>query len=267
MGLFDFLKKKETEEVNETAENSGGILLAMPLFTNGNRHNIDAVVNELKTNWELNVSSEAATDDSAILMVNGMMVAVAFMPATIPGDDLENAAQYAYNWENAVEEMKQTDGHTIVSVMGGSASTVEKYKILSKVLCSILTTSESIGIYQGSQTLLLKKDQYLDYASSIKNDDIPVPLWMYIGIRTSEKGNSVYTYGLKEFGKSEMEVVDSQMNLGEIYNFILNICSYVIKSDVTFRDGETLGYTAEQKIEITLSKGIFLEGETLKLKM
>lgn len=264
MGLFDIFKKKD--EVNES-ESSDRVLLAMPLFVNGNRYSITAVVDELRTKWQLNVSDEEDTDDSAVLIINGMMVAIAYMPAQIPWGDLESTAQYAYNWKDALEELKHTDGHAIVSVMGGSASKVEKYKILSKVLCAILSTSESIGVYQGSQTLLLKKDQYLDYEEALLNDEMALPLWIYIGLRPSENGNSIYTYGLKEFGKLEMEVVDSNMELGEIYNFILNICSYVIKSNVTFKDGETLGYTAEQKIEISLSKGVFLEGETLKLKM
>jgi hypothetical protein len=41
----------------------------------------------------------------------------------------------------------------------------------------------------------------------------------------------------------------------------------VIDSDVTFNNGETFGYTAEQKIKITKSKGKFVEGETLKLAL
>ncbi|MNY58126.1 hypothetical protein D3C86_1944270 [compost metagenome] len=53
----------------------------------------------------------------------------------------------------------------------------------------------------------------------------------------------------------------------ELYGFILNITSYIINSNITFKDGETLGYTEDQKIKITSSKGQFVEGQTLKLEM
>jgi hypothetical protein len=57
------------------------------------------------------------------------------------------------------------------------------------------------------------------------------------------------------------------MTLEEIYDLLLNICSYVIKGDVTFQSGQTLGFTAEQKIKITKSQGIFTQGQTFKLEI
>lgn len=64
-----------------------------------------------------------------------------------------------------------------------------------------------------------------------------------------------------------MEVINSKLNIEELYNFVSNIATYVINSNVTFKDGETLGYTEDQKINITSSKGQFVEGQTLKLEM
>lgn len=163
--------------------------------------------------------------------------------------------------------MEQTDGHAIVSIMSGTKSTIERYQILSKVLCSILFTSESIRIYQGNQTLLIPKNQYLYYFETIKNERIPVPLWIYIGIRPTEQGNSIYTYGMKDFNKLEMEIINSKLEMEELYNYVLNISSYVIQNNIAFKSGETLGYTENQKILITTSKGIFVEGTTLKFEM
>ncbi|THU38503.1 DUF4261 domain-containing protein [Niastella caeni] len=39
------------------------------------------------------------------------------------------------------------------------------------------------------------------------------------------------------------------------------------RSDVNFKDGETIGYTEDQKIKITSSKGVFVDGESFKLEM
>jgi hypothetical protein len=100
----------------------------------------------------------------------------------------------------------------------------------------------------------------------LKNDEIPINLWVYIGLRESDEGNSIYTYGLNKFGKHEMEIINSKLSLEELYNFISNICAYVISSNVTFKAGEALGYTAHQKIKITLSTGRFVDGQTMKLE-
>ena len=73
---------------------------------------------------------------------------------------------------------------------------------------------------------------------------------------------------MSEFDKSEMEIVDSNMKMGDLYDFLLNTIHYVLDQDVTLKDGETLGYTENQKIKITRSKAVYLEGgKTLKFEM
>ncbi|MNL84106.1 hypothetical protein D3C87_2119600 [compost metagenome] len=64
-----------------------------------------------------------------------------------------------------------------------------------------------------------------------------------------------------------MEIQKSPQDLAELFNFFSNIISYVINNDVTLRNGETLGYTEDQKIKITASQGMFVEGQTLRLEI
>lgn len=262
MGLFNFFKKEKTNL--EKKENS--ILLAMPMFNNNERYDINAVIENLKTFWELTICDFTGDDNSAVFKIEGEIVALAYMSAPIPWEDIQGTAQYAYNWQTAIEDLENHNGHAIVSIMSSQKSPKERFAILSKLLCSILSTSNAIGVYQGSQTLLISKSEYLDNIEEIQQGT-PLALWIYIGIRPSEQGNSIYTYGLTEFAKQEMEVINSKLHIEELYNFISNISAYVINSNVTFKNGETLGYTEEQKIKITSSDGQFVEGQTLKLDM
>lgn len=263
MGIFSFFKKEKT--ILEKNKNS--ILLAMPMFNNSERYNINTVIENLKTFWNLTISDFTGDDNSAVFKIDGEMVALAYMPAPIPSEDIQGTAQYAYNWQTAAEDLKNHNGHAIVSIISSQKNQKERFTILSKLLCSILSTSNAIGIYQGSQSLLISKSQYLENIDEIKQQGIPLALWIYIGIRPSEQGNSIYTYGLTEFAKQEMEVINSKLHIEELYDFISNISTYVINSNVIFKNGETLGYTENQKIKITSSKGQFVEGETLKLEM
>lgn len=263
MGIFDIFKKKEQPKEKQESN----ILLSMPMFVNGDRYELKAIFDNLKNYWSLNITNVEGDNESAILTIDGEKIAIAFMPVPIPMGDIEGTAQYAYNWTSVLEDLKDFTGHTIVSILSGTKPIKEKFILLSKVLHSILKTSNSIGVYQGSQSLLIPKQQYLESAETLKNEETPINLWVYIGIRKSEEGISLYTYGLNEFGKHEMEIINSKLSLEELYDFISNISAYVINSNVTFKNGETLGYTADQKIKISLSKGQFVDSQSFKLEM
>ena len=57
------------------------------------------------------------------------------------------------------------------------------------------------------------------------------------------------------------------MEGSEVYDFLLSILDYVLEQDVTLRHGETIGFTEEQKIKITESKAVYLDGNSLKLEL
>lgn len=264
MGFFSKFKKNNTEQ----AKNS--LILSMPLFNSTEDYLWNKVANDLKSYWHLNVTSQTDDEDGSIviLKIETETVALAFMPAPVPHTDLDEIIGFNYLWKNAKEEIGQHTNHAIVSVMESDTDDVERFKILTKINASILRTAESaIGIYQGSQTLLLPKNLYLDFADFLLDDDmLPIQLWVYIGIINGEK-NNIYTYGMKEFGKSEIEILDSPMDSDELYDFLIPVLNYILESDVTLKDGETIGFSKEQKINISKSKARYLDGDSLKFEL
>ncbi|MDN3583699.1 DUF4261 domain-containing protein [Mucilaginibacter flavus] len=251
--------------MSEVAENN--ILLAMPMFNNGGSFNVREVIDNLKSKWGLEVVNVEGDEHIITLDINGETVALAYMPVPIPLGDIEGIAQYAYNWPTAVDDLKYHTGHAIVSVMAGKKSVLERFKILSKVIGSVLIASDAVGLYDGNQSLLIPKSQYLANLEVLEYDDIPVSLWIYIGLQKRQAGNCVYTYGLKAFQKKEIEIIDSNLTLEELFDFLFSVVSYIIGSDITLKNGETIGLTADQKISVIVSKGRFVEGQSIKLKL
>jgi hypothetical protein len=98
------------------------------------------------------------------------------------------------------------------------------------------------------------------------DEELPLMNWIYFGLREEGGKKSGYTFGLKEFGFDELEILNSHHSIQEIQEMLFNISHYVILSNVTLEDGETIGVTVEQKIRIVRSKGVQLEGTTLKLE-
>ena len=72
---------------------------------------------------------------------------------------------------------------------------------------------------------------------------------------------------MKEFGKEEIEIIDSPMSRGDLHEFILPVLNYILAYDVTLKNGETIGFSEEQKIKITESKAVYLDGNSLKLEL
>ena len=115
----------------------------------------------------------------------------------------------------------------------------------------------------------LKEDWNLDYDFAKlydENDDFPIENIVYIGLYGDENNTvSGYTYGLEQFGKKELEIIKSLEEAEEVYNFLASISDYIITSDVVLNHGETIGFSEEQKIQISVSEGIAVDGETIKL--
>jgi hypothetical protein len=255
-----FWKKKKQDKPQDSK-----IILGMVFFQDANTFNIDSFSKDLLTLYGYNIQEPIGDDSSFVFTVEGEMIAIAHMPVPIPSGDIEGTAQYAYNWQTALEDTNEHKSHLIVSLMKGGQEQIKRFKIFTKVICSLLRTTNSIGVYQGNQSLLIPKEDYLSEAELMSDDYLPINLWIYFGLRTTDNGKSGYTYGLKEFNKTEMEVLDSPKSLEDIRGFLFNITHYVLDYDVTFKDGETCGLSEEERIPISISKGKFVDGNTLKL--
>jgi hypothetical protein len=244
---------------------SSGIILGMIMLKDIDSFDPANLSADFKSNYGKKISIPAGTDSTVSFSVDGETIAIAHMPVPIPFGDIEQSASLAYNWVNALKDISVHKSHLIVPVMQGTPNAITGFRIFTRVLSSLLRTTNSIGVYQGNQSLLIPKQDYLNEAALMDDDYLPLNLWLYFGLRTGERGNSGYTYGMKEFGKMEMEVVNVDMKLEDIRSFLFNVAHYVLKYDITLKDGETCGMSEKEKIAITLSRGIFVEGNTLKL--
>lgn len=107
---------------------------------------------------------------------------------------------------------------------------------------------------------------YLRCSGMLEEDMFPIYNLVWIGLYNSKKGLCAYTGGMRYFGYDEMEVLDSQADAETLQGFLSDIANYVITADVILRDGETIGFSEEQKLPITKSKGVAVEGDSLKIR-
>ena len=228
----------------------------------------DKFLKDLKEDWKitLDLSKEDESKEKDMLVgdINGIMVAVALMPAPIPNNEAVDNAKTNYRWKDAVKVAEEHKAHILVSLLG-EPNLVEGAKLYTKIISALTKQDNCTGI--NVLGTVLNPDMYRDFTKYYEeNDMFPVENMIFIGLYASkdEKINA-YTYGMEGFGKKEMEILSSSQSPEDVYYFLQSVADYVITSDVILQDGETIGFSAEQKIPISQSKGIAVNGITLKL--
>ena len=231
------------------------------------RFDAEKYVKDLKEDWNLDYDFEITQEDNTIIAdYNGMIMTASLMPAPIPDNEAVEQAKTNYRWEKAVEAAEKHKAHLLVSVINsGDVDNIEGAKHYVKLLANATKQEGCLGI--NILGTVIHPQMYYDFAKLYEeNDDFPIENIVYIGLYGDENNTvSGYTYGLEQFGKKELEIIKSLEEAEEVYNFLASISDYIITSDVVLNDGETIGFSEEQKIQISVSKGIALDGETIKL--
>ena len=224
-------------------------------------------VKDLKKDWGIDYDFEITHDNNTIIAdYNGMILTVSLMPAPIPDNEAIEQAKTNYRWDGAVEAAERHKAHLLVSVINrGDMDNIEGAKNYVKLLANATKQEGCLGI--NILGTVIHPQMYYDFAKLYdENDDFPIENIVYIGLYGDENNTvSGYTYGLEQFGKKELEIIKSSEEAEEVYNFLASISDYIITSDVVLNDGETIGFSEEQKIQISVSEGIALDGETIKL--
>lgn len=267
MGLLMASKKQAVAQPSQTPEPSAPVrlLLGMVLLEEPNSLNLEGFFTELKDRWHLDIKNTDAKDHIAVFDANGYDIAVAHMPFPVPGKEIQHAAKLSYLWKNADDEISRSKSHIVLTLTKPGNDPVAENLLYSKIASSLMNNSKSIGIYIGGRTLVLRKDFYQENLQSMSADDLPLFIWLYFGLIKENGKQFIYTYGLADFGKKEMEIIDSEHSNSELTELMFNMAHYVIASDVELQDGETIGMSAEQTLKISESTGRYLEGTTLKI--
>lgn len=223
-------------------------------------------IEDMKAEWDVDVPDEKPEENDVVYArVGDFTLVIGMMPAPVPDGAPEHFAHGNYMWREAVETVKRHKAHLLVCILGDNDDLLEKGRLYVMVSAAVLKQESAIAFYQ--EGAVYQPEMYLVCARMIKTNKFPLLNWVWFGLYNDGKMAGCYTYGMRRFGKEEMEVyvASEGADLNAIREFVLGIATYVIDSDVTLKDGETIGFTEEQKLPITLSKGILLEGNTLKI--
>ena len=245
-------------------DNSTGAFVASVLLSE-NKWDTRKLANDCITDWNIELPGNN-DGGSLVAMMGDITLVVALMPTPVPNEEAEYYASANYMWKNAVEAAKSHKAHILISVLGKDADLLEAGKLFTKVVSSCLKQDHAIAVY--TDGAVFQPQFYREVASFMQQDKDALPIldWVWFGVCRTDEYTGIYTYGMRKFGKEEMEVYATNANLNEVRDFLLDIVTYVLDSDVTLKDGDTIGFSEEQKLRVTLSDAVALGGKSLKLE-
>ena len=262
-GLEDDADEEETDHKGSFA---GSVLLSKAEWDK------EQLIRDLRKKWGI-VDEEPDegdedvenSDDAVVMRVGGMMLIVTLFHGHIPDNEAEINAENNYMWPEAVEVAKAHKAHIMVAVLGEEEKLLERGKLFTKVVAACCRQEYATGVYTSG--VVFEPRFYEGLADMIKEDELPIFNWVWFGLYRSEGGLNGYTYGMDVFGKEEMEVLNTDAEPEELRDFLASLASYVLACDVTLQDGETIGFSADDKHTITRSPGVSLPEEQMTLKI
>ena len=259
---------KRAEAKAEDESDHTGVFTGFVLLSKG-EWDKEQFIRDMKEKWDIAVDeydeSEEKGDDALVFEVGDMVAAVSLATYPIPNGEAELNAENNYMWEDAVKVTKEHRAHLMVAVLGKEEDLLEKGKLFTKLVAACCRQRYATGVYTSG--VVFEPRFYEGLADMIKEDELPIFNWVWFGLYRSEGGLNGYTYGMDVFGKEEMEVLNTDAEPEELRDFLASLASYVLACDVTLQDGETIGFSADDKHTITRSPGVSLPEEQMTLKI
>ena len=264
----------ESKEDEDEATDSKGLFFCCILL---DKIGFDkaALIKNLETQWGIVCNAEEGDNSNhwvikdksseALIVKQGKLFAIVGYNPRRLSENLEMAAYDNYMWEGAQAAPQNYKANITITIMGRKGDLMQRAKLFAKVTAACCSLKSASAVYIND--VLVQKDFYINAASLIKENELPLDCWIWFGIHKTKKGYSAYTYGLEAFGKDELEVLDADCDPNQLRNFLYDVAENIIKNDLTFKDGDIIGFSAEDEHAITRSEGVALRGlQTLKIE-
>ena len=256
----------DEEETDRKGSFAGSVLLSKAEWDK------EQLIRDLREEWGIvdeepdeGDEDDENSDDAVVMRVGGMMLIVTLFHGHIPDNEAEINAENNYMWPEAVEVAKAHKAHIMVAVLGEEEKLLERGKLFTKAMAVCCKQKYATGVYTSG--VVFEPRFYEGLANMLKEDELPIFNWVWFGLYRSEGGLNGYTYGMDVFGKEEMEVLNTDAEPEDLRDFLASLASYVLACDMTLQDGETIGFSADDKHTITRSPGVSLPEEQMTLKI
>jgi len=193
------------------------------------RYNFDQFIASFEKKWQ--IPFEPYIDEGSVgIITDGMVIGCALYNVPVADTALVSDARENIFWPEAETSVLKHKAHLRVAVTR-EGDPVACHILFTKVIYSLLGQNGVLGVYL--RPGYIEPSYYLKCAENLTAKKLPTELWVHIYVRGFEKdeGYSFKTAGLEKFGKKEIEITETKINLiDDYYNLREQVRKTIINS-------------------------------------
>jgi hypothetical protein len=194
------------------------------------------------------VSIVDSTDQVRVLKVGGCDVYLAMMPP-YPWSDLESLTKNSWHWKESGALLREHKAHILVTLPHAPDDPLERAMFLSRLTAAVVSSQECVGVYWMGPAIS-PAGMFLETVSeAAEGGHYPLLSWISFALVPEPSGVAVVTQGMDQLGHKEMEILADPGD-GDVIEYTLTMCDYVLKQGPILLHGQTIGRTASEKFPI-----------------
>jgi hypothetical protein len=216
------------------------------------------VFSALKTDWQITPSNASTTANNISFQVPNGQVECTLVKSPVAESDWYAFSTIAWLWKGATSEIKGHAAHLSIKFKANASVSVYQAELdFARIQASILQSqpNNAIGILMSDRYLLLDANLYKETMRNLPQGEVPAYLLVYFGMAEENKKSSGFTYGLFKFNLPEVEIIQSDRTVHEVHGVLVQSVSQLLSNGSLTNPNKTV------------SEGVFVQGQTLKIKI
>jgi hypothetical protein len=191
---------------------------------------------------------------SFVLPASGDVIMGMIIPAPMPVDAYQDAAETAFWWPEALQVAAQHQCHLIAACAWSGDTRLDAHIKHTVLIRGLLDQVPATAVLWGS--VLVSVDQFKGLFQALQTEKtVPVQLWVKIQLSLDGRGGTIAsTLGMGDFGLMEIECNPAPMPPDETAQFVENLAGYLIANGPVVADGHTIGKDTSERITVRHAK-------------
>ncbi len=231
------------------------------------QYDLPALLVRLQKEWQITPLEAPTVQEmkagNLVFEIPGAMITVEFLPTLIPEGEAVYAARHNADWADAVSIAENHKAHLMVAVLPLGMAPLEAGKVYVKLLSSCLAGEHAMAVYTSGT--VLEPGAYQRETQSMREGELPIHNWIYLGTYETEAGSNAYTVGMDAFGKDELEILGSRRSAEELKKFLFDVARHVLVEDITLHGEALVGFAGDEGLQIQRRDGVMVEGHSIQI--
>jgi hypothetical protein len=249
---------------------SGNPFLALVALRGMEGPSLEAVANRLQTLWPDAPPLSGISRRGAVntFQFGAFAVALTHFPQPIPWQYIEGPCDCAWYWPEATATMRAHESHVLIHLLDRESRPLARAEALTQLLAATVQAGDALGVFWGPGRVVHPAQAFVELASSMTPEDLPLYLWIDFRVETETNGSlRLFTTGLAALGQLEIEVAGYRGDVGELRASVYNVAHYMLEGKKPINHGQSLGSENGPRMIGEFGNSLIdLEQEVLHLK-